>query len=104
MYCQRCKSNLIAGKQTTVSTKREPSTQCALSHRWHADNLIANAGALNLIADIANFDFAGLAGKHGLHHDGGIAKYRLEARSTTASYSIVNFADFAGAAAKVGNS
>ena len=97
------------------------------------DDLISNTGAVNLIAyfvfttgagktwaniagvteiaDIANCNFTGFASWHRLHHDGSIAKYQLEARSNTAdgggphrSASIVNFADFAGHAAKVGNS
>ena len=37
------------------------------------------------IADIADFNFAGFAGWHWLHHDGDIAEYWLEARSTTAA-------------------
>ena len=97
----------MAGTQTTSSTTREPSTLRGHPHRWHRDDFIANAGALNLIA---NFDFAGSAGWHRLHHDGGIAKYQLEAPSTTAaggglprSASIVNFADFVSIADKVGN-
>ena len=71
------------------------------------DDLIPNTGAVNLIADntdfvfaagtgktwsniagvdnIANFNFVGFAGWHRLHHDGGVAKYLLEARSTTAA-------------------
>jgi hypothetical protein len=80
-------------------------------HRWQTDNLIPNTGAVKLIADIANCNFTGFASWHRLHHDRSIAKYQLEARSTTAagggpprSASIVNFADFAGNAAKVGNS
>ena len=75
------------------------------------DNLIANAGALELIANIVNSNFTGFASWHRLHHDRSIAKYRLEACSTTAagggpprSASIVNFADFVGIAVKVGNS
>ena len=98
----------MAGTQTTSSTIREPSTLRGHPHCWHRDDFIANAGDLNLIA---NFDFAGFAGWHRLHHDGGSAEQWLEARSFKAtrgsplcSYSIVNFADFAGAAAKVGNS
>ena len=81
------------------------------------DDLIANTGTVNFvidiggITDIANFNFTSFAGWHRLHHDGGIAKYQHEACSITAagggpprSASIVNFADFAGDAAKVGNS
>jgi hypothetical protein len=103
--------NCIAGTQTTLSTTRKPSTRRWHPHRWHTDDLIANAGAFELIANIANSNFTGFASWHRLHHDRSIAKYQLEARSTTAarggpprSASIVTFADFAGAAAKVGNS
>ena len=81
---------------------------------WHTDDLIANTGTVNFIADIggiADFNSTGFAGWHRLHHDGGIAEYQLEAHSTTAtggglpqSTSIVNFADFVGDADKVGNS
>ena len=86
-------------------------------HHWQMDDPIPNTGAVKLIAntfaiaDIANSNFTGFASWHRLHHDRSIAKYQLEARSTTAagggqprSASIVNFADFAGDAAKVGNS
>jgi hypothetical protein len=58
----------MAGTQTTLSTTRETSMLRGHPHRWHTDDFIANAGALNLIA---NFDFAGW---HRLHHDGGIAE------------------------------
>ena len=37
----------------------------------------------SLIADIANFGFAGFTDWHRLHHEGGNAEYWLEARSTT---------------------
>jgi hypothetical protein len=114
---QRCKGNLIAGTQTNLSTTRELSAPRGHPHRRQTDDLITNTGAVNFIADIggiadiANFNFTGFAGWHKLHHDGGIAEYQLEARSTTAagggpprSASIVNFADFVGVADKVGNS
>ena len=80
-------------------------------HCWQMDYLTPNTGAVKLIADIANCNFTGFASWHRLHHDRSIAKYQLEACSTTAagggppqSASIVNFADFAGDAAKVANS
>ena len=112
---QCCKGNLIAGTQTTLSTTRELSASRRHPHCRHTDDLIANTGAINSIADIGGItdiaNFTGFAGWHRLQHDGGIAKYQLEARSTTAagdgpprSASIVNFADFIGIADKVGNS
>jgi hypothetical protein len=117
MDSQCCKGKLITGTQTTLSTIRELSAPRRHPHRRHTNNLIANTGTVNFIADIggitniANFNTTGFAGWHRLHHDGGIAKYQLEARSTTAagggpprSASIVNFADFVSVADKVGNS
>ena len=107
----------MASTQTTLSTTRELSAPRGHPHRRHTNDLIANTGAVNFsadiggIADIANFNTTGFAGWHRLHHDGGIAKYQLEACSTTAagggpprSASIVNFADFVSVADKVGNS
>ena len=55
------------------------------------DDLIANTGTVNFvidiggITDIANFNFTSFAGWHRLHHDGGLAEYQLEARSTSAA-------------------
>ena len=93
---QRCKGNLIAGTQMTLSTTQEPSTPRGHPHCRHTDD--------------ADFNFAGFAGWQRLHHDGGIAKYWLEARSTTAvgsspslSDSIANFTNFAGEVDKVGS-
>ena len=77
--CQRW-GNLIAGTKTTLSTTRELSTPRGHPHRRHTDDLIANTGSVNFVADIgsitdiANFNFTGFAGLHRLHHDGGIAE------------------------------
>ena len=77
--CQRW-GNLIAGTKTTLSTTRELSAPRGHPHRRHKDDLIANTGTVNFVADIssitdiANFNFTGFAGWHRLHHDGGIAE------------------------------
>ena len=91
MDSQCCKGNLITGTQTTLSTTRELSAPRGHPHGRNTKDLIANTGAVNFsadiggIADIANFNTTGFAGWHRLHHDGGVAKFQLEARSTTAA-------------------
>ena len=58
------------------------------------DDLMPNTGAVNFIFHIlgiavityvTNFNFTGFADWHRLYHDGGIAKYQLEAHSTNAA-------------------
>ena len=48
-----------------------------------AINFIADIGGIAFITYITNFNFTGFASWHRLHHDRSIAKYQLEARSTT---------------------
>ena len=68
MDSQCCKGNLITGTQTTLSTTRELSAPRGHPHRRHTNDLIANTGAINFIADIggiadiSNFNTTGFAG------------------------------------------